>query len=106
MAVEGIIAGLPAKEYYRNFARLKYYKKYNITEQIYNEMFENQKESCAICDTHVSQLKRRLAVDHNHKTNKARALLCDKCNLGLGNFCDDIDLLQKALDYLKKHNKN
>jgi hypothetical protein len=35
---------------------------------------------CAICKKHESQFKKRLAVDHNHKSGKVRGLLCYRCN--------------------------
>ena len=43
----------------------------------------------------------RLSIDYNHNTGKIRKLLCHRCNHGLGNFLDDIDLLSKAIQYLK-----
>lgn len=42
-----------------------------------------------------------LAVDHCHRTNKVRGLLCTKCNLGLGYFADTEELLQQAVTYLR-----
>lgn len=39
--------------------------------------FNNQ---CAICKRHESEFKKRLAVDHSHKTGRVRGLLCFYCN--------------------------
>lgn len=35
---------------------------------------------CGICGKHESHFTRKLAVDHNHKTNQVRGLLCFRCN--------------------------
>lgn len=83
-------------------------KSYGIDITDYNIMFENQKGCCKICNTHISELnlkiKKSLCVDHNHETGKVRGLLCDKCNRGLGLFCDDENLLYKAMEYLNRNN--
>jgi hypothetical protein len=42
-----------------------------------------------------------LSIDHCHNTGKVRGLLCDHCNKGLGLFKDNIDYLNKAIEYLK-----
>lgn len=39
-------------------------------------------------------------VDHDHKTNTFRGFLCHSCNRSLGQFQDDIETLQRAIDYL------
>jgi len=44
------------------------------------KFFEKQKGCCAICGKHQSLFKRRLALDHNHKTGQLRGLLCFYCN--------------------------
>lgn len=75
---------------------------YKITLEEYNLMFENQNGKCAICGRHQDELKRALAVDHNHITGNVRGLLCDSCNSGIGYLKDNVQLLQKAIDYLKK----
>lgn len=78
-------------------------KKYNITPEEYNKMLENQSNKCAICGS--KPIKRQLAVDHDHKTNKIRGLLCNCCNVGLGNFKDDEKLLQRAVKYRRNNGK-
>jgi hypothetical protein len=56
-----------------------------------------KKINCEICDS-----KENLVIDHNHKTNVVRGVLCSHCNLGLGHFLDNKNNLEKAVNYLKK----
>ena len=70
-------------------------KKYGLTAIDYFNLCESQNDCCAICGR-----VRKLYVDHNHGTNKVRALLCNNCNTALGNFDENPKLLQKAKDYL------
>lgn len=73
-----------------------------VTKEQYNEMLDGQKGVCAICESSCSM---NLAVDHDHKDNMVRGLLCNNCNRGLGHFKDDIKNLYRAIDYLKNNNK-
>lgn len=92
----------PEKYKYPNKERDSYYKKnYGISLDEYNEMFNNQSGCCAICGKHQVEFNKRLSVDHDHETNKIRKLLCQKCNAGLGTYDDDIELLLKAVEYLR-----
>ena len=81
-------------------------KEYGITLAQYEEMEILQDFKCAICgkpEKDICKKKegvRRLAVDHCHTTGKIRGLLCRGCNQGLGNFKDNIQSLQKAIEYL------
>lgn len=86
-----------SKEYYRN-STLK--RKYNITLDIYNQMVIDQDNACAICNRHINDLPKNLDVDHDHITGEVRGLLCGKCNMGLGYFQDDIDIMNKAISYI------
>jgi len=79
-------------------ARLWY--AYKITAEDYDIMFAKQKGCCAICGRHQKELVKGLCVDHNHKTGKIRGLLCTDCNIGIGMFKDDLEMLQRAVKYL------
>jgi hypothetical protein len=46
-----------------------------------------------------------LSVDHNHVTNKVRALLCDDCNVGIGTLGENPERLEAAAAYLRHHSK-
>lgn len=79
---------------------------YGLRPGQYEEMLIAQNEVCAICGEKekVTRLK-RLAIDHDHATEKVRELLCNRCNNVLGRVDDKIALLEKAIQYLKKHNE-
>lgn len=82
-------------------------KRYGLDFMQYTEMFDGQKGCCKICNKHLSEVdkgkKKALCVDHCHDTKIVRGLLCDKCNRGLGLFNDNIEMLQKAINYLIPH---
>lgn len=71
---------------------------YGLTMEEYEVILIKQNGMCAICKNLPG--KKRLHVDHDHKTGKLRGLLCFKCNVGLGNFGDSTELLKAALEYL------
>ena len=78
-------------------------RQYGITLAEYNAMLEKQDYKCAICGNEDEVEGRRLAIDHCHTKGNVRGLLCGKCNRGLGLFYDNLDLLEKAKDYLIKY---
>lgn len=81
--------------------RLK--RNFNISIDDYNLYLKNQNGKCAICGIDKCKTGRRFAVDHKHGEHKhIRGLLCKECNIGLGNFRDDPELLMKAIEYLKE----
>jgi Recombination endonuclease VII len=87
------------------------WKRLNIifTVNDYNTMLEKQNGVCAACHKPETRVDYRngkvskLAVDHCHKTGKVRGLLCHKCNSGIGLFNENIELMLKALEYLKRN---
>lgn len=87
------------REKYRNFY-LK--KKYSLTEQEYQQMYEAQDGLCAICGNPPNS-DGQLAVDHDHKSGLVRGLLCNDCNIGIGRLGDDVSRLESAVAYLRRY---
>lgn len=57
---------------------------------------------CGICKKPGKAFKKRLSVDHNHKSNKIRGLLCYRCNkFQLGRH--SIESTKQILAYLEKY---
>lgn len=78
-------------------------RSFGLTIENYKEMSRRQNGMCAICGAEVGDSRgNRLYVDHNHKTGKVRGLLCSDCNLGIGKFHDDIELMKNAIRYLEE----
>ena len=67
-------------------------KRYGLTPTEHNSLIEKQGNRCAICL--ASPITRQLSIDHNHRTNEVRGLLCGKCNAMLGMANDDPSILQ------------
>jgi len=65
-------------------------------------MLGHQRGVCAICGRAGSPERGILDVDHCHDTGVVRGLLCTLCNRGLGQFKDDLGLVEKAAAYLKR----
>jgi len=64
---------------------------------------EVQQTQCPICAENLTPVagKRRAPVDHCHKSNIIRGILCQRCNSGLGYFKDDTSLMFAAIEYLR-----
>lgn len=84
---------------------------YGMSLDDYDILLGQQGGVCAICENPETQRSNKngaidsLRVDHDHDTGKVRGLLCSKCNFGIGQFQDNIDLLKRAIVYLRKNNK-
>lgn len=82
-------------------------RKYNLTEEAFNEMVEEQGGRCAICGT-VPE-KKRLCVDHDHRCCPGkfscgqciRGLICQPCNSGIGFLKDDLAIVKSAARYMR-----
>lgn len=91
------------KDACRRYSQKTWLTKHRLTEELYQKMSSEQKDCCAICAAHKDNVSRGLHIDHDHKTGKVRGLLCMNCNTAIGKFRDDTLLLERALDYVKRH---
>lgn len=71
--------------------------RYNMTPEQFDSLLVKQDHRCAICRVKPDYI---LSIDHNHKTDKVRGLLCQRCNLAIG-FIEIEGLLPKIQDYLE-----
>ena len=77
---------------------------YGLTLDEYADLFVKQNNKCAICDQEFIH-KKHTHIDHCHKTNKVRSLLCHGCNTAIGLFKESPTIIKSALEYLSKHEK-
>jgi hypothetical protein len=81
-------------------SRLK--RNFKITLKDYEKMLEEQNGVCKICkNPETTKTLKNLSVDHCHNTGKVRGLLCRSCNVALGLFKDDIEIITNSIKYLK-----
>jgi hypothetical protein len=109
------LAGLCLEHTDNNGRAKRLQRIYGISEAQYDAMLAAQDGVCAVCGQPPKPggagAAGRLHVDHDHACcpgNRScgkciRALLCQTCNHGLGNFYDDPALLRRAADYLERH---
>jgi hypothetical protein len=75
-------------------------RRYGIGAADVDRMIAEQSGICPIC------LKRpAVHVDHDHRSGKVRAIVCEMCNGGLGQFKDSPVLIRNAIAYIEKHNQ-
>lgn len=87
--------------------------KYGLTIESYTALLESQGGACAICRATQPGGAGTWHIDHDHSCcgsgtraceKCVRALLCYKCNIGLGMFDDDPSRLVRAAEYLARSN--
>ena len=82
---------------YRNYS-LK--KRYGITIEEKNALFEAQGFACAACGA-PDEGGKKWHVDHCHRQGHVRAILCSNCNVALGQVNDSVEHLRKLISYLE-----
>ena len=74
-------------------------RRYGITQSEFDQMLINQNNKCAICGSKFKNSK-STHIDHCHNSSRVRGLLCNDCNLAIGQFNDNPELMQNAIKYL------
>ena len=95
---------LASREFYRRnkqkeLDRIRF-KKYGISGEEYRLTLSEQGGRCPICKR---ELTKNPSVDHDHITGKIRGLICNNCNLSIGNAGDSPQRLRDMAAYLEKH---
>lgn len=85
-----------ANEYRNNRRKVTPPKEWNIPESELERFIEaKSSKECIICGLSAE------VVDHDHISKRIRGSLCHRCNMGLGHFKDDPELLELAAMYLR-----
>lgn len=84
--------------------KIYHLNKYGMTLEEYEAMVTLSHGQCSICRRDMLGVGcGKMCIDHDHKTGKVRGLLCNECNVGLGQFRDNIECLLSAIEYLRRH---
>ena len=73
-------------------------------DKVRKYLYLHQENRCAICGVKEDDCGKKLALDHCHKTDRVRGLLCTNCNILLGYAKDEKRLLVNAIKYLESPN--
>ena len=80
---------------------------YGISVERYGDLLSEANWKCQICGTtHSDTQRKRLHIDHCHQSGRVRGVLCSKCNTGIGQFRDSVELLGNAQVYLLRANSD
>lgn len=72
---------------------------YGLTVAEFYRMLAEQGGVCAACRKPC--YRKRLSVDHDHKTGAVRGLLCQRCNSALGQARENPETLRALADYIE-----
>lgn len=77
-----------------------YQRRYGLTP---DEADQLRMRGCDICGRHGDAAASRwhqLSIDHDHVTGAVRGVLCHGCNVAIGHFREDPDIMRAAIRYL------
>lgn len=83
---------------------------YGIEPEEFEAKLKEQDGKCAICgkvlSINATNKNDKPHQDHNHETKENRGILCNLCNVFLGNARDSIEFLANAIKYLRKYTRD
>ena len=71
-------------------------RKFKISEEQYIKMMEP--DDCPCCGRRME----KKCIDHCHKTEKSRGVICNNCNTALGLLDDNKETLSNLIQYLER----
>lgn len=90
-------------------------RRYKLSPERAAELLRAQDFRCLICGNPITIKLLKLpdapedaliaVVDHDHRDGHVRGMLCTACNVGLGQFDDDPELIKQAYYYLRNDRK-
>lgn len=80
----------------RERSRIYALRRYGLTPEDFDKLFEQQNGVCCLCRNRRVQV-----IDHCHATGRVRGLLCYGCNSALGILGDNVAGIKRALEYLE-----
>jgi hypothetical protein len=72
-------------------------RRYGVDAVTVEWLILQQGDVCALCGTGKPE-----HVDHDHVTGVVRGILCFNCNRGIAKFMEDVDVMKRAIRYLKR----
>lgn len=89
-------------KYFMYNKKNKIMNSYGATDDEYRHFLSLTKCECCGKEFSEENDRERKCCDHSHESKKYRGALCMACNLGIGYFYDDPELLSMAIRYLKE----
>ena len=74
---------------------------YGLNPGEYDALYRAQGGRCYICQRAKGTGRRKLAVDHDHRTGEVRGLLCSTCNQFIGQVRDNPAAGERLAEYLR-----
>ena len=72
---------------------------FKLSEEEYNTLINRSQGKCEVC---AADMGAKRCIDHDHKTQKIRGVLCNKCNTALGLLDDNKATLKGLIQYLEQ----
>ena len=83
----------------RRYLTLKF--RYDLTFAEFDKLHEINNCECCGTELNTARGRNRRQIDHCHDTNQIRGVLCWNCNTSIGKLGDNVEGLERALNYLR-----